>query len=174
MTLKYVKKCGDSWIACSAQASKGEVGLEPGIDRRTLYQYVFYGSVKIAEPFSNSSKTLDAKNGKLVDVKEFLGKNVVYEFLEDTYVFGFNQGVSTESDGQRDLDGDSTIDWSGKLIEKNGAITVAKKSILVCLDGSPVVNGKTLARYDYDELSTSKTYDIDLKTDGVLALFTQV
>ena len=44
----------------------------------------------------------------------------------------------------------------------------------MCLDGSPVVNGKTLARYDYDELSTSKTYDIDLKTDGVLTLFTVV
>ncbi len=173
MTLKYVKKCGDSWIACSAQASKGEVGLEPGVDRRTLYQYVFYGSVKIAEPFSNSSKTLDAKNGKLVDVKEFLGKNVVYEFLEDTYVFGFNQGVSTESDGQRNPDGDSTVDWSGKLITEK-SLKVTKKSILVCLDGSPVVNGKTLARYDYDELSTSKTYTIDLKTDGVLALFTQI
>mgnify|MGYP001157226203 FL=1 len=174
MTLKYVKKCGDSWIACAAQASKGEVGLEPGVDNRTLYQYVFYGSLKIAEPFSDSSKTLELTKGKLFDTKELLGKNIVYEFLEDTYLFGFNQGVSTDSDGQRDLDGDSTIDWSGKLIEKNGTITVAKKSILVCLDGTPVVNGKTLARYDYDELSTSKTYDIDLKTDGVLALFTVV
>tara|TARA_B100000902_G_C26723951_1_gene628014 strand:- start:29 stop:547 length:519 start_codon:yes stop_codon:yes gene_type:complete len=172
MTLKYIKKCGDSWIACTAQASKGEVGLEPGVDNRTLYQYIFYGSLKIAEPFSDSSKTLELTKGKLFDVKELLGKNIVYEFLEDTHIFGFNRGVSTDEDGKRSED--STIDWSGKLIEKNEEITVAKKSILVCLDGSPVVNGKTLARYDYDELSTSKTYNIELKTNGVLALFTQV
>ena len=174
MTLKYVKKCGDSWIACSAQASKGEVGLEPGVDNRTLYQYVFYGSLKVAEPFSDSSKTLELTKGKLFDTKELLGKHVVYEFLEDTHVFGFNSYVKPRSDSG-EFDASVTgNDWTGKLIEKNGTITVAKKSVLVCLDGSPVVNGKTLARYDYDELSTSKTYDIDLKTDGVLALFTVV
>ena len=171
MTLKYLKSC-DSWMACASQGTKGEVGIESADERRTLYQYVFYGSVKVSEPFSDSTKTLELVKGKLFDVKELLGKNIVYEFLEDTHIFGFNRGVSTDEDGKRSED--STIDWSGKLIEKNEEITVAKKSILVCLDGSPVVNGKTLARYDYDELSTSKTYDIDLKTDGVLALFTQV
>ena len=162
MSLAYVKKCGDFFIACASQGIKGEVGLELAKDRNTIFSYVFYGSVKISEPFSNSIKTLGGKKGELVDVKEFLRKTVVYEFLENTHTFGFN------------LARNSKDDWSGKLIEKNGTITVAKKSVLVCLDGSPVVNGKTLARYDYDELSTSKTYDIDLKTDGVLALFTQV
>ncbi len=162
MTLQYIKKCGDFFIACAAQGSKGEVGIESAKDRTTLYQYVFYGSVKIAEPFSNSIKTLDGKKGELVDVKEFLGKTVVYEFLENTHTFGFN------------LARDSKDDWTGKLIEKNGGLEVTKKSILICLDGSPIVNGKTLARYDYDELLTTKSYDIDLKTDGVLALFTVV
>jgi len=162
MSLTYVKKCGDFFIACASQGIKGEVGLELAKDRNTIYQYIFYGSIKVAEPFSDSSKILDGKGGKLIDVKEFLRKTVVYEFLENTHTFGFN------------LARNSKDDWSGKLIEKNGTITVAKKSVLVCLDGSPVVNGKTLARYDYDELSTSKTYDIDLKTDGVLALFTQI
>ena len=162
MTLQYIKRCGDSFIACAAQGTKGEVGLESAKDRRTLFNYCFYGSVKITEPFGNSIKTIDGKKGQLVDVKEFLGKTVVYEFLEDTHTFGFNLGR------------DSKDDWSGKLIEKNGGLQVTKKSILVCLDGSPVVNGKTLARYDYDELLTTKSYDIDLKTDGVLALFTVV
>ena len=162
MSLAYVKKCGDSFIACGAQGTKGEVGLELAKDRNTIFNYVFYGSVKISEPFSNSIKTLDGKKGELVDVKEFLGKTVVYEFLENTHTFGFN------------LARDSTDDWTGKLIEKNGGLEVTKKSILICLDGSPIVNGKTLARYDYDELDVDKTYTIDLKTDGVLALFTVV
>ena len=173
MTLKYLKSA-DSWMACAAQGTKGEVGIESADERRTLYQYVFYGSVKIAEPFSDSSKTLELTKGKLFDTKELLGKHVVYEFLEDTYVFGFNSYVQPRSDSG-EFDASVTgSDWTGKLIEKNAKITVAKKSVLVCLDGSPVVNGKTLARYDYDELSTSKTYDIDLKTDGVLVLFTVV
>lgn len=162
MSLAYVKKCGDSFIACAAQGTKGEVGLELAKDRNTIFNYVFYGSVKISEPFSNSIKTLDGKKGELVDVKEFLGKTVIYEFLENTHTFGFN------------LARNSKDDWSGKLIEKNGGLNVTKKSILICLDGSPIVNGKTLARYDYDELLTTKSYDIDLKTDGVLALFTVV
>tara|TARA_B100000287_G_scaffold99834_1_gene91912 strand:- start:25 stop:513 length:489 start_codon:yes stop_codon:yes gene_type:complete len=162
MTLQYIKKCGDFFIACSAQGTKGEVGLELSKDRNTIFNYVFYGSVKISEPFSNSIKTLDGKKGELVDVKEFLGKTVIYEFLENTHTFGFN------------LARNSTDDWTGKLIEKNGGLEVTKKSILICLDGSPIVNGKTLARYDYDELLTTKSYDIDLKTDGVLALFTVV
>ena len=173
MTLRYLKSC-DSWMACASQGTKGEVGIESADERRSLYQYLFYGSVKIAEPFSDSPKTIDAKNGKLVDVKELLGKNVVYEFLEDTHVFGFNSYVNPRSDSGEFDASVTDIDWTGKLIEKNGTITVAKKSILVCLDGSPVVNGKTLSRYNYDELSTSKTYTIDLKTDGVLALFTQI
>ena len=164
MSLAYVRKCGDSFIACAVQGTKGEVGIELAKDRSTIFNYGFYGSVKIAEPFSNSSKIIggDGKKGELVDVKEFLGKTIVYEFLENTHTFGFN------------LARDSKDDWTGKLIEKNGGLEVTKKSILICLDGSPIVNGKTLARYDYDELLTTKSYDIDLKTDGVLALFTVV
>ena len=72
MTLQYIKKCGDFFIACAAQGAKGEVGIESAKDRTTLYQYSFYGTVKIAEPFSNSSKIIggDGKKGELVDVKE--------------------------------------------------------------------------------------------------------
>ena len=173
MTLRYITKCGETWMACSAQARKGELGLDQksGKGRLTTYQYLFYGSVKYAEPFSDSSTIHDSKGGKLLDFKQFTGKNIVYEFLEDSYVFGFGRGVVTEENGKRIED--STTDWTGKLITEK-SLKVAKESVLICLDGSPVVNGKTLSRYDYDELSTSKTYTIDLKTKGVLALFTVV
>lgn len=159
MTLRYVKTL-DSWMASSAQASKGYLGIEYAEQRRTLYQYIYYGSYKIGEPFSDSYKTISG-DGKLIDVKEFLGKTVVTESLEDTHVFGFSSASDNDND------------WTGRLITEK-SLKVTKKSILVCLDGSPVVNDKTLARNDYDELSTDKTYIIDLKTDGVLALFTEV
>ena len=159
MTLKYVKTVG-SWMVSSIQPNKGELGIEYAVQRRTLYEYVYYGSFKISEIFSDSYKTI-TKDGKLVDVKEFSGKNIVTEALENTHTFTFSPAS------------DNNNDWTGRLVTEN-SLKVAKKSLLLCLDGSPVVNDKTLSRYDYDELSTDKTYTIDLKTDGVLALFTEV
>lgn len=156
---KYVKTV-ESWMASVSQQSKGDLGIEYAEQRRTLYQYVYYGSYKIAEPFSDSYKII-SKDGKLVDVKEFSGKNIVTEALENTHTFTFSPAS------------DNNNDWTGRLVTEN-SLKVAKKSLLLCLDGSPVVNDKTLSRYDYDELSTDKTYTIDLKTDGVLALFTEV
>ena len=94
MTLKYLKSC-DSWMACAAQGTKGEVGIESADERRTLYQYVFYGSVKIAEPFSDSSKTLELTKGKLFDTKELLGKHVFSLENDGLFVgtFGNNSDV---------------------------------------------------------------------------------
>ena len=160
MTLRYVKTFG-SWMTSSAQPTKGELNVDYAKQRRTLFEYVFYGSYKIGQPFSDSYKTI-TKESKLVNVKEFAGKDTIIQSLEDTHVFGFSPASDSDSD------------WTGRLIEENSAVQVTKKSVLICLDGSPVVNGKTLSRYDYDELSKDKTYTIDLKTDGVLALFTEV
>ncbi len=47
-----------------------------------------------------------------------------------------------------------------------------KKSALVCLGGTPTVNNKELVKYDYVDIA-SGDYTIDLKTDGVLLLFTK-
>ena len=62
-------------------------------------------------------------------------------------------------------------DWDGKLI--NETFTSKGQSVLVCLDGSPVVNNITLSRYDYDELTEGKIYNI-IPDSGVLALFTKI
>jgi len=45
-------------------------------------------------------------------------------------------------------------------------------TVLVCLNGSPVVNSIKLSRYDYDELTEGKKYTI-IPNGGVLALFTK-
>ena len=159
MTLKYIKTYG-SWMVSDVQPIKGELGVEYSGQRRTLFEYVYYGSYKIGEAFSDSYKTI-TKDGKLVDVKEFLGKNIITEALENAHVFAFSSASDNDND------------WSGRLITEK-SLKVTKKSVLICLDGSPVVNDKTLSIHDYDELSTDKTYTIDLKTDGVLALFTEI
>ena len=159
MSLRYVKTEG-SWMISSVQPDKGELAIEYSVQRRNLYEYVYYGSFRIGEAFGDSYKTI-TKDGKLVDVKEFSGKNIVTEALENTHAFGFSPASDNDND------------WNGRLVTEK-SLKVTKKSVLICIDGSPVVNDKTLSRYDYSELSKDKTYTIDLKTDGVLALFTEV
>ena len=85
-------------------------------------------------------------------------KDIIYDFLDDTSMWGFN----TLNDND---------DWDGKLINKT--FTAKGQSVLVCLDGSPVVNNITLSRYDYDELTEGKIYNI-IPDSGVLALFTKI
>ena len=79
-------------------------------------------------------------------------------------VFNFDYWIDRKAIDDRE-------DWNGRLLE-DGNIKVEKESALVCLDGNPVVNGITLNRYDYDDLTIDKLYDININ-DGVLALFTR-
>ena len=143
-------------MACGAKGEKGAINFDYAHERKTIYQYATKGLVKISKLFSSESKIFGS--GTLIDVKKFYNHNVVYEFLEDTEVWGFNKIDDRE-------------DWNGRLLE-DGSIKVEKESALVCLDGNPVVNGITLNRYDYDDLTIDKLYDINLN-DGVLALFTR-
>ena len=152
----YMKRCGQSWMACANKADKGYLGLEYGSDRKTIFQYIFYGSAKICKTFSNETRIIENK-GEIIDVKEFYRENVIFNFLEDSYIWGFNKLY--ESD-----------DWDARLV-KEKQIIGTHKSVLVCLDGNPVVNKNTLQRFDFDELQVEKIYNIDIR-NGVLALFT--
>tara|TARA_B100001248_G_scaffold260098_1_gene247495 strand:+ start:378 stop:851 length:474 start_codon:yes stop_codon:yes gene_type:complete len=153
---RSIKKC-DSWVACAYMADKETIGFEHHPDRKVLYQYVYYGSAKIGTPFSSKYRLINQK-GHLVDVKEFYMRDIIYDFVEDTSMWGFNT-----------LNDDD--DWDGRLI--NETFTAEGQSVLVCLDGSPIVNNITLSRYDYDELTSGKIYNI-IPDNGVLALFTKI
>jgi hypothetical protein len=95
------------------------------------------------------------EKGKLVDVKEFLDTTTIFSFQKDTFVFGFNT-----------IDGG---DWDGELVSQD-EIKSDTESVLICLEGNPIVNNTKLRRFDYDELKIDKKYNIDLN-GGVLALF---
>ena len=90
-------------------------------------------------------------------MKDYLYQPRIYEALEDVYVWGFNTFPNQ--------------DWDARLLTDE-TLTVDAESILICLDGKPVVNDITLRRFDYSELSTEKSYDVKLN-DGVIALFTR-
>ena len=102
-------------------------------------------------------RLIDQK-GELVDVKEFYMRDIIYDFVEDTSMWGFNTLKDTD-------------DWNGELVDKT--FTAKGISVLVCIDGNPVVNNIKLSRNDYDELTEGKTYNI-LPDTGVLALFTKI
>ena len=142
-------------MACGAKGGKGSINFDYAHDRKTIYQYATKGLVKISKLFSSESKIFGS--GALINVKEFYNHNVVYEFLEDTDVWGFNP-INED-------------DWDGKIV--NQTFKSSGTSILVCLDGNPIVNNITLSRYDYDELTAGKIYNI-IPDNGVLALFTKI
>lgn len=152
--VRYHKKC-ESWMACGAKGDKGAINFDYAHERKTIYQYVIKGLIKVSKLFSGESKIYGS--GALIDVKEFYNHNVVYEFLEDSDAWGFNP-LHEE-------------DWDGKIV--NETFKAEKQSVLVCLDGSPIVNNIMMSRYDYDELTFGKTYNI-IHNDGVLALFTKI
>lgn len=142
-------------MACGAKGGKGSVNFDYAHERKTIYQYATKGLVKISKLFSSESKIFGS--GTLINVKEFYNHNVVYEFLEYTDVWGFNP-INED-------------DWDGKIV--NQTFKSSGTSILVCLDGNPIVNNITLSRYDYDELTAGKIYNI-IPDNGVLALFTKI
>ena len=152
---RYMKKC-NSWMACAYKADKGTFGVELAKERKELYHYVFYGSAKIGLPFTSDYRIIEAKEGELINVKELHNKNIIFDFQEDTSMWGFNS-LNEE-------------DWDGKIV--NDTFVASGTSVLVCLDGSPMVNNIMLSRYDYDELTDGKTYTI-IPNNGVLALFTK-
>ena len=92
-------------------------------------------------------------------MKDYLYTPRMYEALEDFYMFGFNIQNKDE-------------DWNGRLL-KDEELKVENESVIICLDGNPFVNNKRLVQFDYADLSTDKTYDVELN-EGVVAVFTKV
>ncbi len=58
------------------------------------------------------------------------------------------------------------------MLVKDKIIKVKKESVLICLDGSPVVENQEMSVFDYGKLDPDEEYEVDT-TDGVLAMFTR-
>ena len=152
----YFKKL-DNFSVCALKANKGVLEVEPDSESCAIYQYVFNGSAKIGRPFE--SEFFEVKTGDFFSMKDYLYTPRMYEALDDFYMFGFNIQNKDE-------------DWNGRLL-KDEELKVENESVIICLDGSPFVNNKRLVQFDYADLSTDKTYDVELN-EGVVALFTKV
>ena len=150
----YFKKL-EKFAVCAFQAEKGCIEVELKSESCGIYHYVFYGSAKIGRPFQSEHNIV--KKGDFFNMKDYLYQPRIYEALEGVYVWGFNTFPNQN--------------WDARLLTDE-TLTVEGNNILICLDGKPIVNDKSLRRFDYADLSSDKTYDIKLN-DGVLALFTE-
>lgn len=155
---KYYKKCGD-FIICGYEAEKGSIGHEYGGYRTTLYQIIVKGSGKIAKLFDSNVKDLSVSSDRLVDLKDLLGKDVVFQFTEDTEVFGFNTL-------------DVKQDWNAELITDTFTAS-SDDSWIVCFDGKSTINDKDFEKYDYSKVTKGTEYKITLN-NSILVLFTKV
>ncbi len=155
---KYYKKCGD-FIICGYEAKKGSIGHEYGGYRTTLYQIIVKGSGKIAKLFDSNVKNLSVSSGRLVDLKDLLEKDVVFQFTEDTEVFGFNTL-------------DVKQDWNAELITDTFTVS-SDDSWIVCFDGKSTINDKDFEKYDYSKVTKGTEYKITLN-NSILVLFTKV
>ena len=79
---RYIKKC-DSWVACAYDGEGGTCAYEYPHERKVLYHYLYYGSAKVGEPFSDNYRILKG-NGVLLNVKDLYKKHNVFCFLEKT------------------------------------------------------------------------------------------
>ena len=50
------------------------------------------------------------------------------------------------------------------------SIVLGASTFIVCFDGSPIVNNKSLKRYEFSRLNLNKSYEINLN-DGALGIF---
>ena len=151
---KYFKSC-EEFSICAIKCDKNWIGIEQEDENYGLYHFCVYGSAKFGVPFQSTFE--EVKSNDFFDMKKYLNGSIMLEALEDFYWIGFN----TKDKGE---------DWDGKLI--NTSFTPDKDSWIICFDGHPIVNGKTLSRFDYAQVSTSKNYDVTIN-GGSLALFTK-
>ena len=150
------KKCRDDKFAiCSLDVEKGWIGIEPERLSYALYYYVLKGSSKFGVPFKEKYDVI--KKGDFYCVKDKLYDHFIMEVLEDFCMIGFSTL-------------DKEQDWDGRLIDEE-LLRVDAESILICLDGNPVVENQELMMFDYGKIYPGHEYIVDT-TDGVLGLFT--
>lgn len=152
---RYLKKC-DEFSLCVRCGDADFVACEHPSSRFTQYHYGIYGSGTFGVMFKEFG--LDFKSdGKLYDMRDYLHEYTIYKADSDFYMIGFN--CLNKHD-----------EWDARLVTESFE-NDKESTYLVCLDGSPIVNGKTLRRFDYSKLEF-KDYDVTIN-DGVIGVFTK-
>lgn len=158
---RFHRNCED-FTLCVNIGEKGYVLAEHPNERYTIFYYGLYGSGRFGKIFESDFIELDSKHHKIVDVQDYVNSEVVFQAHEDFCIIGFNTM-------------DKNIRWNARMLDKNIKIVKEyKKSVLICLDGNIIVNGKKFKRYHYASLNMGEEYNLDLNQDSATVIFTQV
>jgi hypothetical protein len=156
---RFHRNCED-FTLCVNIGEKGYVLAEHPNERYTIFYYGLYGSGKFGKIFESDYILIGSK--KLVDVRDYVNSEVIFQSHEDFCLIGFNTM-------------DKNIHWNAKMLNENiKIIKEDKKSILICLDGNMIVNDKKFKRYNYASLVSGKEYSLDLNQNSVAVIFTQI
>ena len=154
---KHFFKKLDKFSVCALKADPKWIGVEQAPDSFGVYQYVVHGRARIGVPFEK--EYFEVKSKDFFSMQHLLHNPVMMEtYDDDFYMIGFNAINKKEV-------------WDGKLVTEP-TLRVSKESHLICFEGTPIVNGKQLERFDYDDLSSDRTYEINLN-GGALGVFTE-
>ena len=158
---RFYRESGD-FALCVNIGKKDYVLAENPIDSNTIFYYGVKGIGKLGTMFSDDY--IIVKEGQLVDVRSYLHKFRIFHSLEDFHLVGFN----TLEKGQS---------WEGRLINDDEKILdlnvmrdLYRHIFIVCFNGKPKVNDKTMKRYEYAKIDLNKQYNINLD-GGVLGMF---
>ncbi len=162
---RFYRRC-DEFAICVNIGKEGYVTAESPEDRNTIFQYIVYGKGKAGIMFTEDY--IEFKERELVDLRKYVHDYVMSYASEDFFIIGFNTYDKYQkwdarliSDKETELDLRSYYD---RVEPFTG------RTFLICLDGKPIVNGKSLKRYDYSEVFFGNSYKIDLN-GGALGLF---
>ena len=146
----------DDFALCNIRMNKGWVGIHEADENKGLYYYLYSGSPKVGIAFENT--LINLTKGALTPTKQYLNKSIIIEASDSCDILIFNTK-------------DVSQDWSGSLVTSTFTCDNSN-SYLICIDGTPTVNSKTLQKFDYSKLTSGKEYTVALN-GGVLGLFTK-
>ena len=148
----------DDFAVCNIKFDDGWTGIHSANDNKGLYYYLYSGSPKVGIAFE--STLINLTKGALTPTKQYLNKSIIIEAAasDSCDILIFNT---------RDV----SQDWSGSLVTSTFTCDNSN-SYLICIDGTPTVNSKTLQKFDYSKLTSGKEYSVALN-GGVLGLFTK-
>jgi len=159
---RFYRNCEDFGL-CVNIGERGYVLAEHPNERFTIFYYAIYGSGKFGRIFESDYLLINSHDKKIFDVSEYVNSKVIFEAEEDFYLIGFNTY-------------DKNIKWEAKIIDSNNKILISQndKSYVISIYGDVYINGKKIKKYDYAQIFKEKKYNLNIPTDSILILFTQL
>ena len=154
---RFHRKC-EQFSLCVNIGEKEYVIAEHQNERYCAFYYVINGKGKIGKLFDKNYILAEPK--KLYDVQSLMNAALAFQALEDFHLIGFNTL-------------DKSIKWGYKElnVETKKVNLSSQNNILLCFNGTMLINDKLIKRYDYVSLEPNRTYSLDINLNTEAFIF---